>query len=212
METPRFRSPYAGYDVLDKWDSPSFNEQTRAVLSRRLKETPKRRFFSEAQWATLQAVCDRAIPQPERAEPIPIAPWIDENLAEGGTNGTRYASLPPTPDCWRRGLEAIDSEAQQRFHRPFARLDPAEQDLVLRSMDEEKTQSPAWEGIPSRAFMRKVLLPEIVGIYYAHPAAWSEIGFGGPAAPRGYVRLPANRRDPWEGEETDPEPAREARR
>jgi hypothetical protein len=41
----------------------------------------------------------------------------------------------------------------------------------------------------------------VVGIYYAHPAAWSEIGFGGPASPRGYVRLGFDERDPWEAEE-----------
>jgi hypothetical protein len=42
------------------------------------------------------------------------------------------------------------------------------------------------------------VLDEIVRAYYAHPAAWSEIGFGGPASPRGYVRLAAGRQDPWE--------------
>jgi hypothetical protein len=38
--------------------------------------------------------------------------------------------------------------------------------------------------------------------YYAHPTAWSEIGWGGPASPRGYVRLDFNERDPWEAAET----------
>ncbi|MGH6677602.1 MAG: gluconate 2-dehydrogenase subunit 3 family protein, partial [Bradyrhizobium sp.] len=42
---------------------------------------------------------------------------------------------------------------------------------------------------------------------YAHPAAWSEIGFGGPASPRGYVRLGANRRDEWEAAEHAPDSA-----
>lgn len=42
------------------------------------------------------------------------------------------------------------------------------------------------------------LLAAIVKIYYAHPAAMSEIGFGGPASPRGYVRLGADRFDGWE--------------
>jgi hypothetical protein len=37
--------------------------------------------------------------------------------------------------------------------------------------------------------------------YYSHPTAWSEIGFGGPASPRGYVRMGFNRRDPWEAAE-----------
>jgi hypothetical protein len=45
------------------------------------------------------------------------------------------------------------------------------------------------------------VLHDVINAYYAHPTAWSEIGFGGPASPRGYVRLDAGRRDPWEAAE-----------
>ena len=34
--------------------------------------------------------------------------------------------------------------------------------------------------------------------FYAHPWAWNEIGFGGPAYPRGYKNLGLDRREPWE--------------
>ena len=44
----------------------------------------------------------------------------------------------------------------------------------------------------------------VTDAYYAHPTAWNEIGFGGPASPRGYVRLDKNRRDPWEAAEGKP--------
>src|SRR5262252_10658338 len=40
--------------------------------------------------------------------------------------------------------------------------------------------------------------------YYMHPTAWSEIGWGGPASPRGYVRMDFDRRDPWEAAEAKP--------
>jgi hypothetical protein len=43
-----------------------------------------------------------------------------------------------------------------------------------------------------------------VTCYYGHPTAWSEIGFGGPASPRGYVRMDFDRRDPWEAAEAKP--------
>ena len=36
------------------------------------------------------------------------------------------------------------------------------------------------------------------------PTAWNEIGFGGPASPRGYVRMGLDRRDPWEAVEATP--------
>jgi hypothetical protein len=135
---------------------------------------------------------------------VPIAPWIDARLFEGVGTGTRYASMPPEQECWRRGIDAIEAEAQHRYRRPFHRLDRVEQDLLLRSLDNNQIEAAAWQGLPSQSFFRHVVLRAIVEIYYAHPDAWSEIGFGGPASPRGYVRLDANRRDEWEGVERAP--------
>jgi hypothetical protein len=205
MTERAFREPYPDYDVLAKWDTPSWNDQTREVVARRLRQVPPRRFLTELQFATLEAVCGRVMPQPERgAEPVPIAPFIDARLHANETSGTRYLPLPPLQDCWRRGLDAIEAEAQHRFHRAYHLLDPAEQDLILHAMNKGETESPAWgPRFPSGMFMRHELLRTIIEVYYAHPAAWSEIGFGGPASPRGYVRLQPNRRDSWEAEERD---------
>ncbi len=61
-------------------------------------------------------------------------------------------------------------------------------------------------------FFRARLLHDVVGAYYAHPSAWNEIGFGGPASPRGYVRMHYDRRDPWEAAEARPGREAEARR
>ena len=63
-----------------------------------------------------------------------------------------------------------------------------------------RVESRYWGDLPAGGFFLHVLLKQTVGIYYSHPAAWSEIGFGGPASPRGYVRLGFNERDPWEAE------------
>ncbi|MGH6678215.1 MAG: gluconate 2-dehydrogenase subunit 3 family protein, partial [Bradyrhizobium sp.] len=161
---------YPDYDVLDKWKTPSWNEPTRSVVHKRLTEVPVRRFFNAQQWETLLAVCDRVIPQPERVEPVPIAPWIDARLFEGKGTGTRYASLPPERECWRRGMDAIEAEAQHRYRRPFHRLDRVEQDLLLRSLDKNQTQAPVWDGLPSQSLLRHVVLRAVVEVYYAHPA------------------------------------------
>ena len=54
------------------------------------------------------------------------------------------------------------------------------------------------------------LFPQI-GIS-GQPTAWNEIGFGGPASPRGYVRMDFDRRDPWEAAEAKPGAEAEARK
>jgi Gluconate 2-dehydrogenase subunit 3 len=197
-----FRNRYPAYNVLDKWDTPSWNDQTRAVVAKRLHDVPPRRFFSEAEWELAQAICDRLIPQPDRPDDkVPIVPFIDEKLHENRGNGYRYESMPPQREAWQIGLHAIDEEAHARWQRGFCELPDNLKDTVLRSVQHGDTLSGSWQGMPAKQFFTSVLLYEAVGIYYAHPAAWSEIGFGGPASPRGYVRMQANRRDPWDAME-----------
>ncbi len=66
--------------------------------------------------------------------------------------------------------------------------------------------------MPPAEFFRLSVLRDIVGAYYSHPTAWSELGFGGPASPRGYVRMDFDRRDPWEAIEATPGREEQARR
>lgn len=200
MPDEKFESPFAPYDVLEKWNTPSWNDQTRAVVSRRLREIPPRRFFDEHEWMIAEAIAARIVPQPDRATPVPIVPFIDERLHEKRGKGFRYADMPPLPEAWRRGLAAIDDESRIAFARSFAELTADEQDEVLRRVQHGTVSSALWLDLPPQRFFITVLLDDIVGEYYAHPAAWSEIGFGGPASPRGYVRLGFDQRDPWEAE------------
>jgi hypothetical protein len=194
-------TPYPGYDVLAKWDSPSYDETTRAVLAQRLEAVPPRRFLDQDEWALLEAVNRRLLPQPERAAPIPITPWIDAMLHENRGEGFRQPEVPPMRQAWRTGLAAIEAEARSRHGKPFAALDPAAQDATLQAIADGHADSAHWQGLPAQAFLVQMLLKAAAGIYYAHPAAWSEIGFGGPASPRGYVRLGFDQRDSWEAKE-----------
>ncbi len=197
--TGQFRTPYPDWDVLKKWDTPSYNDQTREVLRQRL-DPPSRRALSGPEYATLQALCDRVIPQEgePRAE---IAPWIDAAIDEGRPTGTRYDGMPDNPTAWRRGLAALDAEARTRHGRGFADLDGGAQDAVLKAVDGGETHQEAWHGLIPQKFLRHTALKQIVEVYYAHPKGQSEIGYGGPASPRGYLRLGADRLDEWEAPE-----------
>jgi hypothetical protein len=199
-----FRSEYGDYDVLAKWDTPSWDEQTREVVRKRLTEIPPRRFFSETEWQTLEAICARLLPQPDRADPIPIVPWIDEKLHCNWRDGFRYDDMPAMRESWRLGLNGIDQESRRRFGADFRMLSEADRDTVLAAIQTGNVDGGVWQRLPPQRFFTTVLLKEVVGEYYAHPAAWSEVGFGGPASPRGYVRLGLNQRDPWEAQADDP--------
>jgi hypothetical protein len=192
---------YPGYDVLAKWRSPSFNETTRRVLTRRLHQVPERRFLSAEQWDLLEAIVAQLIPQPDRTQPIPITPFIDDLLAANRGEGFRRDGAPPLRTAWMTGLSGIEAEAGRRFGRAFAILPAADQDAVLTLVQRGEVDQTAWPGLSAQHFFNAVLLKTVAGVYYSHPTAWSEIGFGGPASPRGYVRLGFDRRDPWEARE-----------
>ena len=198
-----FQTPYRGYDVLDKWDSPSWNDQTREAVRKRLEDVPKQRFFTPEQGSLLQAIVDRLIPQPDREEPVPIVPWIDDMLHRNHSPGYRYADMPPMHEAWRQGLDAIAAEAHNRRGKTFEELTEQEQDALLTDVQENRVERRYWGELPAGGFFLHQLLKQVVGVYYSHPSAWSEIGYGGPAAPRGYARLGFDERDPWEAEEFD---------
>ena len=205
---------YPGYDVLKKRHTPSWNEQTRKVVDERLAIDPEHyTFCTEAEWLTLKAVCCRIVPQPGRRRvQAPLAAMIDRKLQEGVGDGYRDARLPRANEAWRRGLRALDAEASTRHGCAFHLLLDAERDALLTAVQQGDAHDPAWGDMPPMLFFAKRLLHDIVGAYYAHPVAWNEIGFGGPASPRGYVRLALDRRDPWEAVEAHPGEEQAARR
>jgi hypothetical protein len=197
---------FPGYDVLSKRSTPSWNQQTRTVIDARLATNPEAHaFFDSVEWETLKAICARIIPQPaDRQRPVPLAAMVDEKITTGATDGYRDARMPPMGEAWRRGLGALDAEAMARHQRSFGQLGAAEADGLLSAAQQGFLTDPAWDGLCAELFFKQRIIPDIVGAYYAHPTAWSEIGFGGPAAPRGYVRTDFDRRDPWEASEARP--------
>lgn len=197
------RSPYEGYDVLAKWSSPDWDEPTRAVVKQRLDAIPPIRFFTDAEVRLLESIVARIVPQRDRgdAERIPVVPWIDEKLFHDWRDGYRYEDVPPLRDAWRLGLAAIDETARRYHGRDFADLDAPTQDVVLRSVQRGDSPAELWLRLPARRFFRDVLCLTVVKLYYAHPDAWSEIGYSGPSSPRGHVRNWMGGVDPWEARE-----------
>jgi hypothetical protein len=177
------------------------------VVRKRLHELPRRRFFTIEQWSLLESVVARRIPQPDREDPVPIVPWIDDMLQHNHGPGYRYADMPPMRDAWRQGLDAIAAEAHDRHGKDFQKLSPEDQDTLLRDVQYIHVERRFWRELPAGGFFTHHLLKQVVAVYYSHPDAWSEIGFGGPASPRGYVRLGFDEHDPWEAEELHAEAA-----
>jgi hypothetical protein len=195
---------YPGYDVMSKRWTLSWNEATRETIDRRLAIPREPRFFTAEEWRTLTAVCARIMPQPPDRPPVPLPAFVDQKITDGLLDGYRFAQMPPQGEAWRRGLAAFEQESRGKHDERFDQLTGPEQDELLGRMQKGDLTGPAWGGMPCKLFFEHRVIPDIVHAYYAHPVAWNEIGFSGPASPRGHVRMGLNRRDPWDPVEAGP--------
>ncbi|WP_046387013.1 gluconate 2-dehydrogenase subunit 3 family protein, partial [Kitasatospora aureofaciens] len=181
MPEPRF----PGFDVLSQaryWD-----RETTAVVVARTGPQPPLRFFTPAEEATARALLDQLLDHPD----VPLLPAIDARLAELETDGWHYADMPMDDEAWRRSLHALDEEADG----PFAALSEVQQRALIGRVQELTGEH--WHGMPAK-HVWSLWTRYACTAYYSHPTAWNEIGFGGPAHPRGYLRLGTDQREPWE--------------
>jgi hypothetical protein len=202
---------YPDYDVLDKRDSPSWDDATRSVIDDRIDTRDEPAWCTPDEWRTLRALCAVIIPQPRHRPTVPLAALVDRKIAANRTDGYRNASLPGLQQAWRIGLAALDDESHHRYHAAFADIDEHARIGIVQAMEHGTLTREAWRNMSSKLFFKQRVLHDLCTTYYAHPSSWSDIGFGGPANPRGYVRMTFNRRDPWEAVESTGEQAAEDR-
>lgn len=200
MKTPGYYPDYSTLGQKAFWD-----KTTREVVIERVEHPPELRFFNERQAIFWGTVFDHVIPQTDRVPErrIPIVPPLDNRLHEGRTDGYRFEDMPHDRDVYSKfGIEAIDAEAQAQFESPFLQLGFREQDLALRAIHDGRPRGgkEIWDQMNVHRFWQLVT-KDAIDAYYAHPWAWDEIGFGGPAYPRAYFRLERGEPEPWEVEE-----------
>jgi hypothetical protein len=199
LEQPGYYAEHSTMAQMKSWD-----EATRDVVKGRVEKVPSIRFFSPEQASLLGAVIDRVLPQDDRSEDrtIPILPILDERLLNNSLNGFRYEEMPPDREAYQFAIKAIEEMAQERFHESFVDLTVHRQELILKSLHDGKPdpENEVWQRMPVHRFWA-MLMEDCVTAYYSHPWAWDEIGFGGPAYPRGYMRLENGLPEPWEKDE-----------
>jgi hypothetical protein len=159
-------------------------EPTRRALRSKLdRPTQPPRFFDPNQFATLQAVCDRLIPQSPRS--VDIAGGLDERLADNKRDGWRYDVLPPDQEAYRRGLAGVDQSARALFGAGFTELPEADQDDVLRSVADGHPPGAVWIAMSAGHWFEELLV-EASEIFFAHPLTQETMGYLGMADAQGW--------------------------
>lgn len=199
--TPQMIGRYPQHDVLtqtDHWD-----ELTRKVVLDRVDNVPSIVFFDRAEAATLEIFCDLATAQDSDPR-VPVLAYIDEKLQAGKRDGWRFYDLPDDGELWRLLARGLDDEVRARGFEnyPAAALDT--QVAAVHRFSEADLHGGVWDTINvARAF--SVVMRYVAQAFYSHPYAWNEIGFGGPAYPRGYAAFGAphlGEQESWETPES----------
>lgn len=175
---------------------------THAALTQRLAATEaaaayEPQFFAPETYRLLKAVADRLFPQPERPVPIPLAPAVDDRLAQGKSDGWRYDALPPDREAYRLGLGGIEQIAQSLFNVDFEQLTPAQQDEVIQALATGNPPGEVWQTLQADRFFEE-MLAELTATYYAHPWAQDEIGYTGYADLPAWTKIGLNEKEPRE--------------
>jgi hypothetical protein len=191
--TPGGRQPrFPGFDVLAQvhtWDPV-----TAGVVLARLGPPPPIRFFDPAEEAVARPLLDLLLDQQEEPR-VPVLEMIDSRLAEESTDGWRYDDLPEDGQAWRDTLAALDADAHDAHDTGFAHLSDADRSALVQAVQDRGTDS--WHGMPADRVW-SLWTRYACTAFYSHPWAWNEMGFGGPAYPRGYKNLGVGGREPWE--------------
>jgi len=209
------QSRYPAYNVMD--EVSAWDDHTQSIVSARLVREHGWRYLNDVEAEILRAACS-VIVDDLRSDIVDfVVGHIDDKLHADKGEGQRKAGVPPIRELLCGGLIALDDVARTRCKLPFISLDDASQLQLLEELAASRlTPADAWDGsrladtrvsggdnsevrapIPQHDFFQK-LLTLTVEAYYSHPKVWSELGYGGPAYPRGYVRTQLGQLDPWE--------------
>jgi Gluconate 2-dehydrogenase subunit 3 len=185
-------SRFPGFDVLAQ--TAHWDEVTSGVVLSRLGPQPPLRFFTPGQEAVARALLDVILDQ--HTEPrVPVFEMIDQRLAELSTDGWRYEDLPPDPQAWSRSLDVLDQDAVDQQGCGFAECTIEAQEAALKAV--LGLGDRPWHGMRADRVW-SLWSRYACTAFYSHPWAWNEIGFPGPAYPRGYKNAGVNAREPFE--------------
>jgi hypothetical protein len=193
--TPQMVGRYPDFDVMET--AQDWDETTRQAIFARLAPPGPLRFFSAEEEPVLRALCDTLSEQYDEPR-IPVAEMVDAKYAQGKLDGYQFEDMPDDRDTWHLVLQGVDEVARRRYGMSFAALDRLSREGICQDFSEGVLSGGVWDSLNvKRAFA--VVMRGVASEFYSHPWAWNEIGFGGPAYPRGFGRFGMlSAREPFE--------------
>jgi hypothetical protein len=164
---------------------------------------PDIRFFTPTEQAVATILCDQLLDQADHRDEakVPVVNLIDARLAEQQTDGWHYHDMPHDSQAWRDTLAGLDQDAVDRFGAGLASCSSEQQVILIQAVQD--LGSELWRGLSAK-HVWSLWTRYACTAFYAHPSAWNEIGFPGPAYPRGYKNPGIDTAEPFEVRDVRP--------
>jgi hypothetical protein len=192
--TPQGRGRFPGFDVLaqaEKWD-----QVTAGVVLGRLALPAMLSFFTVEEVAVSLPMLDLLLAQDGEPK-VPVLELIDSRLAAGETDGWHYDDMPEDGQAWRDSLAALDKDAHDRYGAGYGDVSGARQARLLQDVQDVAEAGDRWHGWAA-GHVWSLWTRYACTAFYSHPWAWNEMGFSGPAYPRGYLNPGINALERYE--------------
>jgi hypothetical protein len=189
---------FPGFDVLRQ--AAHWDQVTEDLIQARVRTPAQVPFFSSNERVCATALLNDLTGQ-QGESPVPVAQMVEARLAAGETDGWRYDDMPEDGQAWRDTLGYLDADAQDRGGTSFAEASAADRRQLIQAVQD--LGSKDWHGLPA-AHVWSLWTRYACTAFYAHPAAWGEIGFPGPAYPRGYKNIGVDKLEPFEVRDAHP--------
>jgi hypothetical protein len=191
---------YPGFDVLNQ--APHWDQVTKDLIEARVRPSPPAvTFFSATERGCAHALLNDLTGQDRDDAPVPVTQMVEARLAAGETDGWRYADMPEDGQAWRDTLGYLDADAQDRCGTSFADAAEADRHRLIQAVQDGSGED--WHGLPAK-HVWSLWTRYACTALYAHPDAWAEMGFPGPAYPRGYKNIGVDKLEPYEVRDADP--------
>ncbi|MGG1516986.1 gluconate 2-dehydrogenase subunit 3 family protein [Paenibacillus oryzisoli] len=190
------KTHYPSFNVMDEEDE--WDDHTQFIVNNRISASPLHQTLSDHEADMLSVICAILMNDNKPAVIRYVLHHIDHTLQSSPGEGQRKVGVPEEKTLIRQGLNSMDQCARDLNATSFLKLSPEDQRKLIEAISMgTATPHTAWENVPQQPFFQK-LMNMTIESYCSHPEVWSEIGYAGPAYPRGYVRTQIGILDPWE--------------
>ena len=191
---------FPGFDIGDQ--APHWDQVTKDLIEARVRTPPQAvTFFSDNERGCARALLNDLTGQDRDDAQVPVTQMVEARLAAGETDGWRYADMPEDGQAWCDTLGYLDADARDRCGTSFAEAAEADRHRLIQAVQDLSGED--WHGLPAK-HVWSLWTRYACTALYAHPAAWAEMGFPGPAYPRGYKNIGVDKLEPYEVRDADP--------